>query len=116
MASGAVRPSSAAQPSMWGQSRWPSCRSPWAAVSARIIAVMALLRSRTSPGSQEACHMYWQPGASRAVWGLWSLVMVVSLMVRVMAVSFWWGLGCGFAVGFRFAGADGFQELGEGQR
>jgi hypothetical protein len=48
IASGPVRPSSAGQPSMWGQSRWPSCSSPWLAMSARSIAVMALLRSKTS--------------------------------------------------------------------
>jgi len=45
-ASGPVRPSSAAQPWMWGQSRWPSCRPVPAAASARVIAVIAVLRSR----------------------------------------------------------------------
>src|ERR1039457_4958545 len=114
MASGAVRPSSAAQPWMWGQSRWPSCRSPWAAVSARIIAVMVMLRSRIWPGSQDTSQRCARPGASRAVWGVWSLVMVVSLIVRAMAVTFWWGSWFGFQVGFRWAGASGFQELGEG--
>jgi hypothetical protein len=29
-----------------------------------------------------------------------------------MAVTFWWGLWFGFQVGFRLAGASGFQELG----
>ena len=67
---------------------------------------MALLRSRTSPGSQDACHMCWQPGASRAVCGFWSLVMVVSVMVRVMAVTSGCGSWFGFPVGFGFAGAS----------
>src|ERR1035441_4645613 len=114
MASGAVRPRSAAQPSMWGQRRWASCRSAWAAVSARIIAVMVMLRSRIWPGSQDTSHWCWRPGASRAVWGVWSLVMVVSLMVRAMAVTSGCGSWFGFQVGFRLAGASGFQELGEG--
>jgi hypothetical protein len=48
IASGPVGPSSAAQPSMCGQSRWPSCRSPSPARSARRIAVRTLLGSRTS--------------------------------------------------------------------
>ena len=50
IASGPVRPSSAAQPWMCGQRRCPSCRSGSAAVSARIIAVMAVLRSRSLAG------------------------------------------------------------------
>src|SRR6266851_5110700 len=82
-ASGPVRPSSAAQPWMCGQSRWPWCRSALPATSARIIAVMAVLRSRTWPGSQDTSHPF-RLGACRAVWAVWSLVMVVSLMVRVM--------------------------------
>jgi hypothetical protein len=44
--------------------------------------------------------------------------MVVSLMVRVMAVSSGSGSWFGFQVGLRFAGAGGlgFQELGQGGR
>ena len=52
-------------------------------VSARIIAVMAVLRSRVWPGSQDTSHPF-RLGACRAVWAVWSLVMVVSWMVRVM--------------------------------
>ena len=48
------------------------------------MAVMALLRSRARPGSQDTSHRCWLPGARRAVCAVWSLVMVVSLMVRVM--------------------------------
>src|SRR5208282_5968414 len=55
-------------------------------------------------------------GACRAVWPVWSLVMVVSLMVRVMAVSSRSGSWFGFQVGFRCAGAAGFQELGQRRR
>src|SRR5271165_3497899 len=85
IASGPVRPSSAAQLWMCGQSRWPSWRSSSAVVSARIIAVMAVLRSRIWPGSKDTSHPCGWPGACRAVWPVWSLVMAVSLMVRVMA-------------------------------
>ena len=102
IASGAVRPSSPAQLWMWGQSRCPSCGSCSAAVSARIIAVMAVLRSRLWPGSQDTSQPF-RSGACRAVWAVWSLVMVVSLMVRVMAVtSGLWSL-FGFQVGLGFA-------------
>src|SRR6185437_2343099 len=38
--------------------------------------------SRVRPGTQDTCHPF-RLGACRAVWGVWSLVMVVSLMVRV---------------------------------
>src|ERR1700728_3315960 len=74
-------------------------------MSARSIAVMALSRLRTSPVSQDTCHMYWQPGASRAVCGLRSLVLAVPVMVRVMAVTSGCGSWFGFPVGFGVAGA-----------
>ena len=74
-----VRPSSAAQPSMCGQSRWPSCRSASPAVSARIIAVMAVKRSMIWPGSQDTSHSCWRPGACRAVWPVWSLPLTPDL-------------------------------------
>src|SRR5205814_8204045 len=35
-------------------------------------------------GSQDTCQRCWLPGAWRAVCAVWSLVIVVSLMVRVM--------------------------------
>ena len=92
-----VRPSSAPQPWMWGQSRCPSGRSRSAAVSARVIAVIAALRSSSWPGSQDTS----QPcllGACRAVWAGWSLVIVVSLMVKVMAVTSGSGSWFGFQV------------------
>ena len=63
VASGPVRPSSAAQLWMSGQSRWPWCRSCSAAMSARIIAVMAVLRSRVWPGSQDTSQPF-RPGVS----------------------------------------------------
>src|SRR5271166_3769744 len=115
IASGPVRPSSAAQLWMCGQSRWPSWRSSSAVVSARIIAVMAVLRSRIWPGSKDTSHPCGWPGACRAVWPVWSLVMAVSLMVRVMASLPGCGSWFGFQVGLWFAGAGGpgFQELGE---
>src|SRR5271165_611625 len=115
IASGAVRPTSSAQPWTNGQSRWPSWRSCSAAVSARIIAVMAVLRSRIWPGSQDTSQPF-RSGACRAVCAVWSLVMVVSLMVRVMAVSSGSGSWFGFQVGLWFAGASGFQELGQRRR
>jgi hypothetical protein len=40
------------------------------------------------------------------VCGFWSLVMVVSVMVRVMAVTPGCGSWFGFQVGFGFAGAS----------
>src|SRR6476646_4566035 len=48
--------------------------------------------------------------------GAWSLVMMVSSMVRPMAVGFRLRSWFGFQVGFRFAGAagSGFQQLGQG--
>jgi hypothetical protein len=46
------------------------------ATSARIIAVMAVLRSRAWPGSQETSQSL-RPGACRAEWAVLSLVMVV---------------------------------------
>ena len=67
IASGPVRPSSAAQLSMAGQSRCRSFISRSPAWSARVMAVMALLRSRTRPGSQDTSHRCWLPGAWRAV-------------------------------------------------
>ena len=74
------------------------------AVSARVIAVMAVLRSRLWPGSQDTSQPF-RSGACRAVWAVWSLVMVVSLMVRVMAVTSGCGSWSGFGAGFRFAGS-----------
>src|SRR6266568_3590791 len=101
------------QPWTCGQSRCPSRMSPSAMVSARIIAVIAVLRSRIWPGSQDTSHRCWGPGACRAVWAVWSLVIVVSLMVRVMAVTSGSGSWFGFQVWLWFAGASGFNELGE---
>jgi hypothetical protein len=49
------------------------------------------------------------------VCGFWSLVIVVSLMVRVMPVPSKCGSWFGFQVGFRFSGASGFHELGQPQ-
>src|ERR1700722_4190493 len=90
---------------MSGQSQWPAGRSPLAAMSARTIAVMAVLRSGTWPGSQDPSRWCGRPGACRAVCGLRSLVMVVSVMVRVMAVTSGCGSWFGFPVRFRVAGA-----------
>ena len=78
--------------------------------------MIAVLRSRTRPGSQDTSHRSGLPGAWRAVWPVWSLVMVVSLIVRVMAVSSASGSWFGFQVGLRFAGTSGFQQLGERRR
>jgi hypothetical protein len=39
------------------------------------------------PGSQDTSQPGWAPGACRAVWVVWSLVMVVSLIVSVMMVT-----------------------------
>src|SRR5580700_5749663 len=121
IASGAVRPSSSAQLWMWGQSRCPSCRSGSAVVSARTIAVMALLRSRVWPGSQDTSHWCWRPGAGRAVWAVRSLVMAVSLMVKVMAVTSGSGSWFGFQVGLGvavavLAGVQGVPQVGSGGR
>ena len=58
-------------------------------MSASTIAVMALLRSRGRPGSQDTSQACSLPGAARAVWAVWSLVMVSSLMVSVMAAACW---------------------------
>jgi hypothetical protein len=43
----------------------------------------------------------------------WSLVMVVSLMVRVMVVTSGCGSWFGFQIGFRFSGASGFHDFGQ---
>jgi hypothetical protein len=48
------------------------------------IAVMALLRSRWWPGSQDTTHVCWAPGTRRAVWPVRSLLMLSSLMVSAM--------------------------------
>src|SRR5271156_1798443 len=122
IASGAVRPSSWAQLWMWGQRRWLSCRSGSVVVSARVMAVMAVLRSRVWPGSQDTSQPF-RSGACRAVWALWSLVMVVSVMVKVMAVTSGSGLRFGFQVGLGVgvrvrvalvAGAQGVRQVGRG--
>jgi len=72
IASGAVRPSSSAQLWMCGQSWCPSWRPGSVVVSARVMAVMAVLRSRVWPGSQDTSQPF-RSGACRAVWALWSL-------------------------------------------
>ena len=90
-ASGAVRPSSAAQLSICGQSRCSACTSSAVTTSASTIAVIAELRSISRPGSQDTCHVCSWPGASRAVCRVVSLLMVSSWMVRVMGA-------CSFAV------------------
>jgi hypothetical protein len=64
IASGAVRPGSAAQAGMRGQSRCPSGRSRSPTVSARSIAVP---RSRAWPGSRDTSQLGPQ-GAWRAAW------------------------------------------------
>ena len=92
-----------------------------AAMSARTIAVMAVLRSRVWPGSQDTSHCCWRPGACRAVWAVWSLVMVVSLMVKAMAVTSGSGSWFGFQVGLGvavavLAGVQGVPEVGSGGR
>src|SRR5438552_8498400 len=84
IASDSVRPSSSAQPWMKGQSWWRSFRPCSLVRSARVMAVMALLRSRARPGSQDTSHWCWLLDARRAVCAVWSLVMVASVMVRVM--------------------------------
>src|SRR5271166_2335541 len=105
---------------MWGQSRCPSWRSCSAVVSARVMAVMAVLRPRVWPGSQDTSQPF-HSGTCRAVWALWSLVMVVSLMVRVTAAHLRSGSWFGFQVGFGaavavVAGVQGVPEVGPGGR
>ena len=70
MASEPVRPSSSAQLWMCGQRRcssWMSC-SP--TMSARVMAVMAVLRSTCWPGSQDTSQPGWRSAACRAVWAV----------------------------------------------
>jgi hypothetical protein len=54
-------------------------------MSARTIAVTAVSPSSVWPGSQDTSHPC-PLGACRAVWALWSLVMVVSVIFRVMMI------------------------------
>src|SRR5579863_3930431 len=105
---------------MWGQSRWPSWRSCSPVRSARTIAVMAVLRSRIWPGSQDTSQPF-RSGVCRAVWALWSLVIVVSLIVKVMAITSGSGSWFGFQVWLGVAvavpsGVQGVLEIGSGGR
>ena len=67
--------------------------------------MVAVLRSGIWPGSRDTCPVCGRPGASRAVRGFWQLVMAVSLMAGVMAVTSWPWSWCGFQAGLRFAGS-----------
>ena len=62
------------------------------------------------PGSQVTCPAGGRPETSRAVRAVRSLVIRSPVMVRGMGVRSWFG----FQVWLGFAGAAGFQELGEG--
>src|SRR5579859_2482368 len=107
---------------MAGQRRCPSARSFSALVSARVIAVMAALRSRVWPGSQDTSQPF-RSGVWRAVWAVRSLLMVVASIFRVMTAHSGSGLWFGFEVGLGVAvaaavsaGRQGVREVGSGGR
>src|SRR5260370_921204 len=90
----------------------------WIDRSAPLLGVMALWGCRVWRGRQEtsqACTL----GDCRAVWAVWSMVIVVSLIVRVTTAHLRSGLWFGFQVGFGVAvtvvaGVQGVPEVGSG--
>ena len=79
---------------------------------------MAVLWSRIWPGSHDTSHPS-RPGACRAVWALWSLVIELSLMVKVTAAHLRSGSWFGFQVGLGvpvIARVQGIPEVGPGGR